>query len=146
MPGPVLSWRPGDPDPEFGAVAYRLQARWTEPPKDTAMVIATLQAAKRMAGHGGRRPRPAETTHDIHLAQIYLRLLQANDKRARLWVSEAARAGRGGRRGRSAKLPDVLIGRPGKFLALEFGGEYDKARLREFHAHCQQLELPYEVW
>jgi hypothetical protein len=146
LAGPVVSWRPEDGDPDFGAVAYRLKYRWTEPPQDTPMVIATARCAQRFAGYGGRRPRPAETTHDIHLAQIYLRLLQANDKRTRLWVSEAARARSAARRGRAAKLPDVLVGRPGKFLALEFGGEYDKARLREFHSYCQEHELPYEVW
>jgi hypothetical protein len=47
---PLLSWRPGEPLPEFGAVAWKLQSRWTEPLRPLTVYIATGRTANFFGG------------------------------------------------------------------------------------------------
>ena len=72
LESPVVTWKPTDRDPDFGAISYRLKSRWKEHPISTVCVSSTRNAANRFHGHGGRFPRPVERTHDIHLARVYL--------------------------------------------------------------------------
>lgn len=75
LPAPVAKWAPGEAPPNFGAVAYQVQARWEQAPTPTTVVVATARAGHWCGGQGGRRPRTSEITHDLHLAAVYLRLL-----------------------------------------------------------------------
>lgn len=146
LDAPVLCWRPTDAQPDFGAAAYRLKARWTESPVSTPLAFASRAAVTMFGGYtGGRGPRPTEATHDLHLAQVYLRMTDADAKIARRWISENEQYAEG--RGRNERLPDAVIrGRSGSppLRVVEFGGAYSKAKLIAFHeAVCQ---FPYEVW
>jgi hypothetical protein len=141
---PVLVWTPGDAMPNFGAVSYRLQSRWTEMPHPTTAAIATSLATRRFGGHiAGRKPRATEATHDIHLSQIYLSLLDHSPKTAKSWLNDDGLYKEG--RGRNEKLPDAIIrlGR-GEELVIEFGGAYSKAKLGEFHEEMKHRA--YEIW
>jgi hypothetical protein len=145
LKGPQLIWNVGDPQPEFGPIAYRLKARWRGEARTTPIIIATRRAAGKYGGHGGRKPRRTETTHDIGLAAVYLRLLQDDPDRAKNWVSEAALIAQGG--GRNEKLPDAIIRtRSDRATVIEFGGQYSKGKLEEFHAAAEKRGLPYELW
>ena len=145
LKAPILCWRPSDAEPDFGAASYRLKARWTKAPTATPLVFATREAMAMYGGYiGGRGPRPSEATHDIHLAQVYFRLMDAYPKLADRWVSENQQYAEGG--GRDERLPDALIrGRPGSPPRIvEFGGAYSKAKLIEFHRGMSSFA--YEVW
>ena len=144
---PVFRWHPDDPAPEFGPIAYRLQSRWTRPMKATPVVGATRQANREFGGYiGDRIPRPSEVSHDIHLAQVYLKLVGRDPKLAQRWTCEQQLYAQG--RGRNQRLPDAII-RPrragaGDGWVLEFGGAYSKKKLEEFHAElCGEV---YEIW
>jgi hypothetical protein len=143
---PVCNWSPDSPRPDFGKIAYLLKTRWRDAqPRRTSLVIATRQAVLLLGGQGDRRPRASETTHDLHLAAIYLRLVAAEDKRAKRWVSEAALYSQGW--GRNARLPDAMIlAKRGPHTVVEFAGEYSKRKLIEFHDEFSNRGLCYELW
>lgn len=147
LTAPVLTWRPGDPEPDFGAVAYRLKSRWKQAPISTPLVHATRVAVRMFGGFtGGRGPRPSEATHDLHLAQVFLRLQKSDPKLAKSWCSESEQYAEG--RGRNERLPDAIIrGRRGgspPTRIIEFGGAYSKPKLIEFHQAMSRFF--YEVW
>lgn len=140
---PIVNWRPGDPAPDFGAVSWRLRSRWTQPLVNTTCAIATRSAGQFFGGYGGRKPRRAETTHDLHLSAIFLRMRTLEPSRAATWISEADRKKDSGY---GEKLPDGIVIDGQQKTAIEFGGAYDKPKLQEFHAFCDQQALAYEIW
>jgi len=147
LEAPILRWLPGDREPDFGSVAYRLKARWTMTPISTPLTHATHRCASMLGGDiGGRGPRPSEATHDLHLAQVYLGLRKADPGAAKRWCSERELYAQG--RGRNERLPDAIIHEPGRgetpARIIEFGGAYSKAKLADFHREF--ADLPYEVW
>jgi len=143
---PVIDWRPGDPDPDFGPSSYKLQARWNQHPVMTVCVSATRIAMNRFGGHGGRPPREIERTHDIHMAAVYLLYRSRSPEIMSGWIFEE-RLKQERRREKFERLPDVIL-RPegGPERVIEFGGAYSKAKLTLFHAYCNEKSLPYEVW
>lgn len=139
----VLLWQPGDEQPNYGAIADRLKRRWTEPPRPTTVFVATNLAARQFAGVAGRL-RAEQATHDIHVAALYLLTrATAPTTAARWWVEDLR-----GKAGYHIKDPDVLIEDDSGHVveAIEFGGEYDAKRVEEFHRHCAERELPYQLW
>lgn len=148
-PVPVLSsplcvWKPGDPEPEFGAVSYRLRSRWIHPVRSVPGVMATAEAGIRFAGKGGRPPRASEATHDLCLAAVYLGMRIAEPTRAKRWISEAMLFERG--LGRDDRLPDAAIVTRSGTTAIEFGGAYAAPKVSEFHRFCAEHDWGYELW
>ncbi len=143
LTGPVVDWRPGDPSPAFGSVAYRLQKRWTQPIVQRAVYAATPRAARLFGGRAPGLKRPSQATHDLHVTTVYLKALAERPAVAAEWVSEDILAPL--RRGE--KLPDALVVRFGKpTLVVEFGGAYDAERVERVHRDCADRRLPYELW
>lgn len=144
LPAPVARWEPDDTAPDFGAVSYALQCRWTRAPKPTLVFLASKQTARRLGGRGGRFKRDLQLNHDIHMGTLYLRLLREDPGRAARWISEDRLAAE--RRGQ--KLPDAgIAGNDGKLASvIEFGGAYDRKHVRAFHEDCAVREIPYEIW
>jgi hypothetical protein len=141
---PVAVWSPDSEEPQFGALSYQLARRWTEPVRSIRTVYATSCGAGAVGGVAGRAPRRSETTHDLHLAQVYLKLLREQPERAASWESEALTLQRdGGVRGE--KRPDAIL-RLRPHVAIEFGGAYSAKKLRAFHEHCREHGLAYEIW
>jgi len=139
---PQFSWEPGQPAPDTGSIAYRLQTRWSAHPIATVCIAATQSAANRFHGHGGRFSRAIERSHDINLSRVYL----IYRRRGLIigWIFEEEMRGR--ERKDAAFLPDVVIEANGKRKVVEFGGAYPKAKLERFHQHCKAQSLSYEVW
>lgn len=141
---PVLAWAVGERDPDIGAVAYRLQKRWTLPIRRTAIAIATRVAARRFGGHGGPLARPLQAGHDLHVTTVYLKYRQERPRAAADWLSESRLAPFR----RHRKIPDAAIGkapdRPRLFI--EFGNGYDARRVEAFHRDCAAEGCPYELW
>jgi hypothetical protein len=99
-----------------------------------------------LGGRGGRPPRPTEWTHDLHLAEVYLRLRAVSPARARTWRHEDleshATADRAG-----AKLPDAFVVDGQLPTAIELvGASYSTEKLLEFHYYCAALGMGYELW
>ena len=73
LKAPLCSYTPGDPDPDLGPVARETRGRWKRAPVATDIVYASRRAKHVFGGYlGGKKPRPSETRHDIHVAQVYL--------------------------------------------------------------------------
>jgi len=143
---PVIDWRPGDPEPDFGSCSYKIQSRWNQHPVMTTCISATRKAMNNFGGHGGRAPRQIERTHDIHLAAVYLFYRHRHPEVLPGWVFEE-RVKQERRREKFERLPDVML-RPGSGpeRVIEFGGAYSKAKLILFHRYCNEKNFPYEVW
>ena len=143
---PVSDWRPGQPEPEFGAVAWKLQNRWQQPSRKTTVYVATARASGIYGGRArGELKHELQATHDLGVSAMYLALLRKDPALADFWVGEdMIRLFRLGQ-----KIPDAAIAdspRSHPKLILEFGGAYDVRRLRRFHADCAKKETPYEIW
>ena len=67
LEAPLVSWRPGDPAPEFGQVAYRCQQRWRHrPTRPCTAWIATERGAQFFGGVGrGDLKNALQATHDL---------------------------------------------------------------------------------
>ena len=142
---PVLTWKPHEGTPDFAPIAYHLKQRFSAPVVSMPVVVATQVAASRLGGKPGRLPRRSEATHDLGLASVFLSLLESSPAKARYWISEAdlVKRNRSGPR----KVPDALIrSRRGTELVIEFGGEYSKGKLLEFHTDCAERGRRYELW
>lgn len=146
LDAPAVVWRPSDPEPDFDAIAWRLQSRWREPPRTTTVYIATRRGANQYGGRQrGELRREFQATHDLGVAAVYLRLRASSQTEAKDWIGEDLLAPH--RRG--AKLPDaVLAERPeaAPRMVLEFGGAYDAGRVRRFHEGCVLEQWPYQLW
>jgi hypothetical protein len=145
LPAPVFTWQPGDPDPHYGQLAYRLASRWTEPHRPLQAVIATPAAAAYFGGHGGKRPKRVEENHDVHLAAVYLRLRSEAPEIASTWKAESAiRRTRPDAPGE--KLPDATVIENGIAKVIDFGGSYSAEKLAGFHRWAVHRERAYELW
>ena len=141
---PALCWKPGDPGPELGRLAYRFQKRWTEANIPTTYYMATRQAARLMGGQGGPLRRRYQLNHDLHVATVYLLFRENRTTEAAGWISEDLLP----RSGPGEKHPDALIRGPAgeTRLVVEFAGAYDVPHLEKVHQHCLDNRLSYELW
>ena len=146
MLSPTVSWEPGQPIPNLAAASYRLKIRWTRPPLLMNFTIPTIQAARLLGLHGGRRPREVELTHDLHLAAVYLFYRATWPETAAHWVHEEELKAPHSRPQKGVKLPDAMILGTNSPRIVEFGGAYGKHKLYDFHQFCESNSLPYEVW
>lgn len=143
---PLVLWRRGDPDPDFGAVAWRLTSRWPKVAASRMTVFTATQDTHNQYG-GAVTPRGikrGQVTHDLHVTTVYLHYLRTDPAGAAAWVGEDTRPKSGYR----MKDPDAVLeftdGRP--VHAVEFGGRYEMERVRDFHADCAARGRTYELW
>lgn len=140
----VCVWGQNAPAPDFGAIAWRLNSRWPEPLVNTDCVIATQFAGRFFGGYGGRKPRRAETTHDLHLSAVFLQMRTNQPERAATWSSEEERK-KDAEHGE--KLPDAIVSDGDRRTAIELGGKsYNREKLEGFHDFCAEQNLDYEIW
>ena len=147
LSGPLAVWSEGQPTPDFGSLAWKLQSRWpSRAPQPTDVVLAA-KAANDMFGGPTTRPRFSShhATHDLHVSDIYLIYRATRPDDAARWLGEDIREKSGYR----LKDPDVLIDRDDccRPLVVEFGGRsYDATHLRTFHEDCESRGRDYELW
>lgn len=143
---PVLVWQPGEGVPNCEAAAYQMQRRWHSlPVRPLAAFIATDYAARIYGGKcRGVLKHPLQATHDLGVAQIWLRLRATAPEWAAAWRGEDLLADTR----RAEKCPDAFIVNPSGLVVciLEFGGAYQAQRIREFHDDCAARGLPYQIW
>lgn len=143
---PIAGWSPGDLQPDFGAIAWNLQSRWKEPPRQCRTYLATSLAAKHFGGRANGKPKHQyQATHDLGLTEVYLRLREDRPELSPHWIGEDLVSPHR----RRQKLPDAIIAESPSAtpkLIIEFGGSYDKERVTDFHQDCERRALPYEIW
>ena len=143
---PLATWRPGQPAPDLSRIAHIGRTRFKHPIVTTTVVRASRQTAMRFTGFATRPPRKQETTHEIHVAAVYLLLRAHKPALAAKWRGEWLRRP-GERRGRHpGKTPDALIVTEGKPTAVEFVGHYTPDKLMGFHKLCEDKKYRYELW
>lgn len=145
LEAPVVVWEPGQEAPDLGAASYTLQSRFCAALEKTPCVIATARTAAKFGGHGGRFPKNAEQTHDVHVAAMFLRYRSLKPDLMKYWISEEV-IKRTRPKIKGEKLPDAMIRTEDYERVIEFGGEYDKEKLLAFHDYCAGRALPYEIW
>lgn len=144
LSGTVAVWWLGLAVPDFAAVVRQTQTRWDGPVRTILCVVGTDLAAARTGGVA-RWPRLSETTHDLHLSQVYLHKLRTDPRTARRWCGEAQLMRMPG--AAPDKVPDALVRLAGRCMAIEvIGSSYDAAKLRSFHDYCAAHGFAYEMW
>ena len=145
LSAPVCTWSPGERDPDFRAVSRTLRDRWPEAqPSHYTVYLATQATNNRLGGPERRKPTFSDQiSHDLHVSEIYIRLLRADPGAAAAWLGEDVL----GKAGYKLKDPDAIIRREdGSELAIEFGGRYDPERVQDLHVDCAKRGRPYELW
>lgn len=144
LPGPIFSWLPDEPPPEFEKVAYQVQKRWTEPARPTSVFHASRLTRSLFASFGGKSVEPVQATHDLHVGQMFVWYRENLPDDAKRWVGEDAVP----KAGFQIKDPDAfLIDEFGATnCLLEFAGKYSAKRIEAFHAHAAERQLRYELW
>ena len=142
---PIFIWRPGDNAPNPGKIAHRLRSRWKLPSVTQTVFVGTEKTCRHLfPGLGGAGPgKIYDWKHDLHVAEVYRFYRRYREDEASLWVGEDAlpKAGFG------EKDPDAFL-MDGKTPTriVEFGGSYNAERVRDFHLHCRERLIEYELW
>ena len=148
-PSPIGSkqlgqWSPGEPKPDLVVLQSIIHNRWDQPAVPTPVVTATDQAARLFGSSAHGFPAANHRNHDLLLAAVYMHYRRTQPALAKQWLGEDAvpNAERG------IKNPDAfLIDDQGRIIrVIESTGRYSLRQLEAFHQHCQESELPYELW
>ena len=146
MVAPVACWRPGQHAADFGQIAWRVQSRWKKGARKCLVAVATNRATKFRTGKPARRIKQYfQLTHDLGVAETFLRFRETRPAEATLWKGEGIISPLRRRR----KVPDAIIA--GDFiwpphLVVEFAGSYSRERIQVFHWFCEKEQLAYELW
>jgi len=140
---PLASWQPGCDAPDPDAVAKLTHARWKEAPIPYVVYSASPLAAN-LFGSYHAKPVPMQLTHDLHLGEVYLLYRSEQPDEAERWVGEHVF----GKAGFHVKDPDAFIcDKQGKAeRVIEHSGRYSRDQIWDFHIHCKDRDLPYELW
>ena len=79
------------------------------------------------------------------MTEMYLAIRKARPELAQRWIDEDRLAAHR----RHQKLPDAVVAAEPSAppqLVLEYGGDYSKQRLLDFHEDNRERGLPYEIW
>ncbi len=142
-PEPLAAWSPGHPEPEWSAIIASSCARWRTDARAVSLVSVSETAAVHFGGVA-RYPRLSEVSHDLFLALVFLHIRSIRPRDARVWVGEGALAAQSGC---ASAVPDALLRRPGRPVAIEVVGEsYRPSKLRSLHDYCAEQGWGYELW
>ena len=141
---PLFAWQPGQDDPDVDRISRLAQDRWTQPAIPTCVCVASPLAANVFGSTACGLPPMEHRDHDLRLAAVYLHYRQQHSRLARFWIGEHTRPQAGYR----IKNPDAfLIDRAGRVMRLiESAGRYGRRHVENFHDHCVEFDLPYELW
>ncbi len=143
---PLTTWSPGDVAPNFGGLAYQCHTRWRSVPARRCVVWLATEVTSQMFGGTARGDlkHPAQATHDLGVAAVWLRLHQVAPDWAAAWRGEDLLA----HTRRGEKLPDAFIVDDTERViwVIEFGDGYDAERVEAFHLDCVSRNLPYQLW
>ena len=142
---PLFGWVHGEAPPDFYGLSSLLHRRAACVPVVTTVVRASAKA-RWLFGVGGNgvRIKLTQATHDLQVAEIYLRYAEQGLPKSKHWVHEDFLPGSW----RLRQRPDAVVtDSDGEIVrAIEYGGDYSARRLFEFHRALSNLAIPYEIW
>ncbi len=143
---PVACWRPGQLAADFGQIAWQVQSRWKTGPRKCLVVVASGRTTKSRIGKPARKIRQYfQLTHDLGVAETFLRFRESRPAEATLWKGEGSISSLR----RKRKVPDAIIAGDTIWpprLVVEFAGAYARKRIEGFHRFCEMEQLAYELW
>ena len=115
------------------------------PARETELFLGTVKARSVLGGNVPDRVKNlCQTTHDLHVAEIFLHYRRKCPHFVEAWVGEdeIACAEKG------VAVPDAYFRDAQGDLerAIEFGGAYSASRVSDFHMFCAAQQMPYEMW
>ena len=143
---PLFVSRPNQNEPDYDALAWQLEWRWTHADSEPhALFWASPRAVQLFGGSSGWLRQPLQIQHDLAVTAVFLRRMQTCRPQMAGWVSEDSL------RRRSTELrlhaiPDAaVVGENGAIQTIiELGGVYSAEKLRRFHRHFRAFH--YELW
>ena len=143
---PLLIWRPGEIEPDFGKLSWKARARWQQGARQTRIVLASKRGARLFTGRSDPAlSRHFQLTHDLGVAEVFLAFRAQRPHLIPSWRGEVCYA----HLRRNRKIPDAVITTSDLWpplVAVEFAGAYSRERVRKFHFFCLQERLAYELW
>jgi hypothetical protein len=139
----VIDWHPHNSTPDFSVISRTLQLRWKKPVHKIEVFLAGPRSAAIFGGNVlGVVSNLCQTTHDLHVSELFLRYRSIDPQRASRWIGEHALS----RDRKHSKRPDAVIrDEQGEVeRAVEFGGAYKPDRVRAFHQDWRTV--PYTLW
>jgi hypothetical protein len=85
---PLVSWSPGDAEPDFASPAYRARSRWRGQPRMIGAYVATKKAGTLFGGRGGPLANVLQAEHDLALTATYLFYRVKHPELAQKWLAE----------------------------------------------------------
>ncbi len=138
LAAPLHAW-PDDGEPNHEHLSWRARQRWSRPWVSTTIYIATAKAAQ-LFGLGLPRRQPLQLEHDIHVAELVLRLHRQGES---VITEDELRTILPGH----SKRPDVaVVDGTQNLRVVEFAGAYRAPRIAAFHRWCSAQGLPYELY
>lgn len=139
-------WSPGEPPPDFGAVAWQGRRRLQQGKRNVECIVwATKKAVRSYGGIGGRLKQPWQVQHDLGVTATYLTYRKVAPQEARLWIGEDIYE-RDFRVSKNEKLADAFLVQDEQVeRSIEFVGDYPANRLQGFHDFWAAKNTPYEL-
>lgn len=138
---PLFTWRLKDREPTdatFESLAEVIRARWAESEVPVEVYFATSRSVRLFGAFSDAiHPKHCEATHDLHLAEVFVRYRLKTPLLVRKWNGESAFP-KLGFDFKGMKDPDAfLIDADARALRIiEFAGKYSADHLHAFHRHC----------
>ena len=137
----LLSWTPteGMPSEEvLQDISHIAIGRWTLPESAVQIFVATKDASHLFgAFHNASSSKHCEATHDMHVAEVFVRYAVSEPASAAMWLGEAAFPKLGFEIHRMKDPDAFIVDEAGSIQrVVEFAGKYDVKHLEDFHHHC----------
>ena len=141
---PLFAWQPGHADPHPRQVSEAARSRWEFAAEPVEVCVATSRAANLLGSTAAGLPKLEHRDHDLLLATVFVHFHIHHPQAAACWVGEH----RLPKAGYRVKDPDAFLcdGRGTVRCVIESGGSYSPAQVQNFHEHCAERELPYQLW
>lgn len=141
---PVHAWRPGQKDPDASQIAFELQRRWRYRALRSTVIFLATETTLNHFGGRSRQLIPAQVSHDLGVAEVWLWFWCHHPHYAQAWRGEDLISGNESGQSR----PDAVIvdGNDEPILLIEFGGDYAADRIAAFHDDAVLRGLPYQIW
>jgi len=146
---PLFTWSPRQAPPNFHALAWKLEKRWKAvKPRRGILCWATKKGAQRTGGLACFPERSTQVEHDLGTASVYAYLCRTQPLLSEGWVGEdILRRDFAVKERWLSKIPDAAVFCDERLqYVIEFGGQYSVNRLKRFHQHCRNFQLPYILY
>jgi len=89
LTAPIFEWKAGDPPPDFPLLETLCRERWIFPAVQTEVAVAGPRALEVFGGATpGDLKNACQTTHDLHMGELFLRYRDAGLDWRVQWVGE----------------------------------------------------------